>query len=80
LQFAEDPECAKFLKDEEAQKLVASTVQLSSVSEKDFDAIFYVGGHGPVIDLPVSEASIKLINDVSRLTLSSLRVLPQERG
>jgi putative intracellular protease/amidase len=38
---------------------------LSSVNVSDFDAIFYVGGHGPVIDLAYDETSIKLIADVS---------------
>lgn len=29
----------------------------------DYDAIFYVGGHGPVIDLPYDATSIKLIEE-----------------
>ncbi|KAL7416165.1 class I glutamine amidotransferase-like protein [Mrakia frigida] len=61
--FAEDADSAKFLKDTEALALVDNTVKLSSVSEKDFDAVFYVGGHGPVIDLPVDQNSIRLIQE-----------------
>ncbi len=34
---------------------------LSSVSESDFDTIFYPGGHGPMWDLPDNKESIKLI-------------------
>lgn len=26
----------------------------------DYDAIFYVGGHGPAIDLPTDPANVKL--------------------
>ncbi|MBV8277693.1 MAG: DJ-1/PfpI family protein [Verrucomicrobia bacterium] len=35
-----------------ALKAAASTVKLSQVSSKDFDAIFLPGGHGPMFDLP----------------------------
>ena len=41
----------------------------SLVCPLDFDAIFYVGGHGPVIDLPVDQDSIKLIQDVRSIFL-----------
>lgn len=37
-------ECQEFLKDDEAQNYVKNTKKLSEVQEKDFDAIFYVGG------------------------------------
>lgn len=51
----------RFNKDEAAQKILANTVKLSEVSEEDFDAIFYPGGHGPLWDLHADEASIALI-------------------
>jgi putative intracellular protease/amidase len=63
--FKSDELATKFLKDEEAQKLVKNTVKLSGLNASDFDAIFYVGGHGPIVDLAVDEDSIKLIQDVS---------------
>ncbi len=50
-----------------AQQLVKNTVKLSSVKAEEFDAIFYVGGHGPVIDLAYDPTSIKLIEDVSAI-------------
>src|ERR1700710_73131 len=34
-----------------AQAVLAKTVKLETVSEADFDTIFYSGGHGPMWDL-----------------------------
>lgn len=52
----------RFKADPEAQKALASTAVLAAVSARDFDAIFYPGGHGPLWDLaedPVSTALIE---------------------
>jgi putative intracellular protease/amidase len=52
----------RFKADPEAQKALANTAILASVSARDFDAIFYPGGHGPLWDLaedPVSTALIE---------------------
>ena len=43
---------------------LANAKKISSVNAKDYDAIFYVGGFGPVIDLPDDKDSIKLANEV----------------
>ena len=51
----------RFLKDTEAQLLLAKTVKLASVSHEDFDAVFYSGGYGPLWDLAEDKASIALI-------------------
>lgn len=40
---------------------LASTVKLSDLSQGDFDAIFYPGGHGPLWDLAENSASVALI-------------------
>ncbi|KAJ9105053.1 hypothetical protein QFC19_003685 [Naganishia cerealis] len=61
--FKSDPIAIKFLDDKEAQDVVKHTVKLSSVNASDFDAIFYVGGHGPLVDLAVDQDSIKLIEN-----------------
>ncbi|MDS7595437.1 type 1 glutamine amidotransferase domain-containing protein [Agrobacterium tumefaciens] len=53
----------RFKVDPAAQKALAHTVKLSTVAEKDFDAIFYPGGHGPMWDLTEDEKSIKLIEE-----------------
>jgi len=49
--FGKDEECAKFLSDPEVKAKLAGTKKLADVKVENFDAIFYVGGHGPVIDL-----------------------------
>jgi len=61
--FKDDPECIKFQADETVKSKLANAKVLSSVSEKDYDAIFYVGGHGPVLDLAVDPVNIKLASE-----------------
>jgi putative intracellular protease/amidase len=51
----------RYYSDTETQGKLSNTVLLSSVSERDFDAIYYPGGHGPMWDLPDNDDSIKLI-------------------
>ncbi|GHE30988.1 type 1 glutamine amidotransferase domain-containing protein [Sphingobacterium griseoflavum] len=41
----------RFTKDEEAQRLFASTEKLESIDPARFDAVFIPGGHGPLWDL-----------------------------
>ncbi|KAJ7283707.1 class I glutamine amidotransferase-like protein [Mycena rebaudengoi] len=53
----------KFLSDETVKSKLANAKKLSSVSAKDYDAIFYIGGHGPVIDLPFDADNIKLASE-----------------
>ncbi|MEZ8095292.1 type 1 glutamine amidotransferase domain-containing protein [Photobacterium swingsii] len=51
----------RFNHDENAQQQLANTLKLADVSAKDFDAIFYPGGHGPLWDLVDDADSIALI-------------------
>ena len=51
----------RFKQDDAAQKALASTEVLSSISADDFDAIFYPGGHGPLWDLAEDRDSRALI-------------------
>ncbi|RRO10889.1 type 1 glutamine amidotransferase domain-containing protein [Pectobacterium aquaticum] len=51
----------RFKADPAAQQGLANTVKLDTVSEQDFDAVFYPGGHGPLWDLAESPISIALI-------------------
>ncbi|TCD29189.1 type 1 glutamine amidotransferase domain-containing protein [Pedobacter psychrodurus] len=53
----------RFKADEKVQEILANTVQLNTVNEKDFDAVFYPGGHGPLWDLANDEKSIALIEE-----------------
>ncbi|KAG8953604.1 hypothetical protein FRC00_006183 [Tulasnella sp. 408] len=61
--FKNDAESVKFLKDDVAQDKLSKAFKLTDVKAEDYAAIFYPGGHGPVIDLPTDAASIKLASD-----------------
>jgi len=51
----------RFKADTAAQAALASTRKLWDVSPRDFDAVFYPGGHGPLWDLAEDASSIALI-------------------
>lgn len=51
----------RFEADAGAKAQLATTVRLDSVRAKDFDTVFYPGGHGPMWDLAEDENSIRLI-------------------
>jgi putative intracellular protease/amidase len=57
-------ETRRFNADTAAQKVLSKTVKLSTVSEADFDAVFYPGGHGPLWDLAEDKNSIALIESM----------------
>ncbi|KAJ6500939.1 class I glutamine amidotransferase-like protein [Mycena sanguinolenta] len=61
--FESDAESVKFLADETVKSKLASAKKLSEVNSKDYDAVFYVGGHGPPIDLAVDPINIKLASE-----------------
>jgi putative intracellular protease/amidase len=54
-------ETRRFEQDADALAQLAHTVRLDSVSQSDFDAVFYPGGHGPLWDLAESKHSVQLI-------------------
>ncbi|MET0254382.1 MAG: type 1 glutamine amidotransferase domain-containing protein [Luteibacter sp.] len=51
----------RFEADAAANAQLADTVRLDSVSQADFDTVFYPGGHGPLWDLAEDKHSIALI-------------------
>jgi putative intracellular protease/amidase len=51
----------RFEADPAARARLASTVRLDSVSQEDFDTVFYPGGHGPMWDLAEDRNSIRLL-------------------
>jgi putative intracellular protease/amidase len=59
----QDDDSVKFLKDEEVAHKLANAKKLSDVKASDYDAIFYPGGHGPVIDLAVDTVNIELASE-----------------
>lgn len=58
---AQTEETRRFQSDPAARAVLASTVELASVSPHDFDGVFYPGGHGPLWDLAEDKVSIALI-------------------
>jgi putative intracellular protease/amidase len=60
-----DDESVNFLKDETVKDKLANAKKLSDINVKDYSAIFYIGGHGPVIDLATDPVNIKLASEVS---------------
>ena len=54
----------RFSTDQAAQTLLAGTNKLSAVVARDYDAVFYPGGHGPLWDLAEDAASIALIESM----------------
>lgn len=51
----------RFYADSKVQMVFSKTKKLAEVKQKDFDAVFYPGGHGPLWDLSTDKESIKLI-------------------
>ncbi|WP_433779475.1 type 1 glutamine amidotransferase domain-containing protein [Flavobacterium anhuiense] len=51
----------RFDADKVLQEKLKHTLKLSTVNQKDYDAVFYPGGHGPLWDLVEDKSSIALI-------------------
>jgi len=51
----------RFYNDKETQETLSSTLQLSEVNQKDYDALFYPGGHGVLWDLVEDKDSKEII-------------------
>jgi hypothetical protein len=60
----DDSKCSDFLADKTVQGKLASAKYLADIKEEDYDVIFYVGGHGPVIDLAPDEGNAKVASAV----------------
>lgn len=57
----------RFKKDPAAQAQLADTMKLGTTKARDYDAIFYPGGHGPLWDLAENVDSIALIETFASL-------------
>lgn len=64
---AQTDQTRRFENDPSATAALANTVRLNSVAAKDFDAVFYPGGHGPLWDLAEDGDSVALIESALRL-------------
>lgn len=51
----------RFDADKVLQEKLKNTLKLSTINQKDYDAVFYPGGHGPLWDLVEDKSSIALI-------------------
>jgi hypothetical protein len=54
------------LADETVKSKLANAKKLSDVSPDAYKAVLYVGGYGPVIDLPEDPVNIAFATEVSR--------------
>ncbi|KJA30024.1 hypothetical protein HYPSUDRAFT_210838 [Hypholoma sublateritium FD-334 SS-4] len=59
--FAKDEQAQKFLHDDTVRDKFSKATRLSEVDVKKYDAVFYVGGHGPVLDLATDSTNAKLV-------------------
>lgn len=58
---AQTDDTRRFKKDPAAIEALSHTRRLAEVSDGEFDAVFYPGGHGPLWDLAEDSHSIRLI-------------------
>lgn len=58
--YEKDEECVKFLNDAIVQSKLTTMKKLVDVDEKDYCAVFYVGGHGPIMDLASDPVNARL--------------------
>ncbi|KAI0054322.1 class I glutamine amidotransferase-like protein, partial [Artomyces pyxidatus] len=60
-----DEDSTKFLVDPTVQSLLANAtlLDLKNINVNDYAAIFYVGGHGPVLDLATDASNIAVANE-----------------
>ena len=54
----------RFRDDVDTQAILANTLKLSGIESKNFDAVFYPGGHGPLWDLAEDRDSIALVESM----------------
>ncbi len=60
---AQTPATERFFKDNDLIDKVAHSLKLSDVAQDNYDALFYLGGLGPLWDLANDKNSIKLIKE-----------------
>ncbi|KIJ56855.1 hypothetical protein M422DRAFT_40431 [Sphaerobolus stellatus SS14] len=60
--FKDDEESVKFLKDPEVVSKLQTAKKLTEINVDEYDGVFYIGGHGPAIDLPTDVNNIGLAN------------------
>lgn len=66
IEMFKDEQSVKFLEDPVVKALLANAKPLKDVNVDEYAAIFYVGGHGPVLDLATDPSNIELANKFYR--------------
>jgi len=61
--FKGDEDSVKFLQDETVMQKLAKAITLHEVKVSDYDAIFYPGGHGPLMDLSTDPVNAKIVEE-----------------
>lgn len=56
----------RFKHDQQAQQMLDNTRELSDVTEADYDAVFFPGGHGPLWDLSEDRDCVALLEGFER--------------
>lgn len=59
-QFRNDIISTQFLLDPSVKSKLANAKRLTDIDPNEYDALFYVGGHGPVLDLAADPVNVKL--------------------
>jgi len=67
-----DEGSVKFLNDPTVKAKLAGAKKLSDVASEDYDAIFYIGGQGPVLDLASDPVNAKLASQASTICFEFL--------
>lgn len=56
-----DPDNKRFMESAETKKAIENTIPLSKINPKDYMGVLFVGGHGPMWDLPDDADAQKII-------------------
>lgn len=67
--FAKDEQAQKFLRDDTVKDKFSKAKRLTEIDVKNYDAVFYIGGHGPVLDLATDSTNAKLVASVRICTI-----------
>lgn len=51
----------RFVADAKAQKAIANTLPLAMIDPAAYDAVFFAGGHGTMVDFPIDENIRKIV-------------------
>eukprot|EP01080_Neovahlkampfia_damariscottae_P010976 gene10976-3683_t len=62
--FSEDKVSVEFYSNKKIQDEIQNSLKISDLNAKDYDALFFAGGHGPMYDIPQHEPVQKLAANI----------------